>query len=158
MFETIETETENSTFWKTPKDKLNLLVWTVLLYITAPFFEWINLESGLASGEFPVNADSIGLPLGLFIISWILFAPFVGVFTFWVLSKYVPQSALFGFNFNRPLWSFAWTLIFAFLAFDSLAWSFTNLYENNLIGASQHLSLTYFYIIIRASIVFRKGE
>ncbi|MCY7374595.1 MAG: hypothetical protein LH472_01315, partial [Pyrinomonadaceae bacterium] len=150
MFETAEIESEDFTLWKTPKDKLNLLVWTVLLYITAPFFEWINLESDLANGKFPVNADSIGLGLVFFIIGWILFAPFAALFTFWVLSKYVPQSALFGFNFKRPLWSFVWTLLFAFLAFDSLAWSFINLYENNLIGAFQHLSLAYFYTVFRA--------
>lgn len=148
MFETL----------KTPKGGLTLLMLTFFVYVTAPIFEWVYLDNLLASGKLPVNADSIGLPFGLFIIVWVLGIPFVSAFTFWVLWKYPAQVSLFGFNYRRPLWSFVWTLVCAFLAFDSLALVFVNFAEIYFAGALQELALAYLFLLFRASIVFRKGE
>ncbi len=53
---------------KTPKYGLSFLMLTFFVYITAPIFEWLYLTNLLASGNLPQNADSIGLPFGLFVI------------------------------------------------------------------------------------------
>lgn len=143
---------------KTPKYGLSFLMLTFFVYITAPIFEWLYLTNLLASGNLPQNADSIGLPFGLFVIVWIFFAPFVLCFVLWTLQKYPSQASLFGFNQNHQLWSFVWSLIFGFLIFDCLALTFVNFSERYFIGAIQHLLLAYIFMIFRASNIFRKGE
>ena len=99
---------------KTPKGGLTLLMLTFFVYVTAPIFEWIYLDNLSASGKLPVNADSIGLPFGLFIIVWVLGIPFVSAFTFWVLWKIrhrfhcsaLIQNVRFGVLFGRSFLHF----------------------------------------------------
>src|SRR5215210_3899380 len=134
----------NPTILKTPKEGLSFLMLTFFVYVTAPFFEWLNLQNDLATGKLPTNADSIGLGFAFFLVSWILFAPFVLGFTVWIVQEYPAQISLFGFNRKRPLWSLIWTLIFAFLIFDTLVLALKNLAENWVAGAMQNLLLIYF--------------
>lgn len=157
----IENSSEDSwrkffAMWKTPRDRVHILMWTFLIYITAPLFEWQTLQTNLANNIYPVNADSIGLGLFQFIFVWILFAPFVLGFTIWVLWKYQPQSFLFGFNFSRNLWSFFWTLVFGFLFLNCFALAILNISEFSFIGSIQNLLLGYLFLLFRASIIFRK--
>lgn len=141
---------------KTPKDGIHILMLTFLIYITAPIFEWWILQSNLANGIYPTDADSIGLGLFRFVFVWLFFAPFVLGFTIWVLLKYPPQSSLFGFNSQRRIWSFFWSLIFGFLFFSCFALTVINISELFFIGAIQNLLLGYLFLLFRASIIFRK--
>jgi len=151
-------ETKTFKILKTPKDGLTFLMLTLFIYVTAPIFEWLALEDLLTSGKLPPNADSIGLEFAFFLFAWILGIPIVLAFIYWILWKYPAQVSLLGFNSQRPFWSYVWTLVFVFLAFDSLALVFVNLAENYFLGALQHLALVYLFLLFRASIVFRKGE
>ena len=72
---------------KTPKDRLNFLMLSAFIYVSAPIFEWLNLQDLVASGKLPANADSLGLPMGLFIIDWVVFAPIGLALTIWVLQN-----------------------------------------------------------------------
>ena len=151
-------ETKTFKILKTPKDGLTFLMLTLFIYVTAPIFEWLTLEDLLTSGKLPPNADSIGLEFAFFLFAWILGIPIVLAFIYWILWKYPAQVSLLGFNSQRPFWSYVWTLVFVFLAFDSLALVFVNLAENYFLGALQHLALVYLFLLFRTSIVFRKGE
>lgn len=144
--------------FKTPKDGLNFLMLTFFVYITAPIFKWFSLENDLANEKFSVNADSIGLGLVQFTFALILFAPFVSAFVGWVLWKYPLEVSLFGFNCQRLLWSFVWTLVFGFLFFDSLAFGLIGLAKGNFSSAIENLIIGYLCLVFRASIIFRKGE
>lgn len=141
--------------WKTPKDRIHILMLTFLLYITAPIFQWQILQTNLTNNIYPVDADSIGLGLFQFIFALILFAPLVLSFTIWVLWKYPPQCSLFGFNFKRSIWSFFWTLVFSFLIFNCFALAILNIAEFFFISATQNLLLGYLFLLFRTSIIFR---
>ncbi len=41
-----------------------------ITYLCWPFLYWLWLEHESASGAFPVNADSIGIPFAGFVILW----------------------------------------------------------------------------------------
>jgi len=151
-------EMKNSTILKTPKDSLTFLMLTFFVYVTAPIFEWLNLQDLLTSGKLPPNADSIGLGFAFFLFSWVLGLPFVLAFTYWVLWKYPPRVSLFGFNSARLIWSLIWTVIFGFLIYDCMKFVFLNYTDNYFAGVLENLLLAYFFMVIRASIVFRKGE
>lgn len=144
--------------FKTSKNSLSFLMWTFFIYLTAPFFEWVNLTRDLASGKFPVNADSIGLPFGIYIIVWSFFLPFVLGFSLWIGQKSPMEVSLFAYNSERPFWSFLWTVTFGYLAFGSLVSAFANFQENHLIGVMYPLLLVYFFMLLRANIVFRQKK
>jgi hypothetical protein len=141
--------------WKTPQNSLDVLMLTFLIYITTPIFEWQILETHLANDIYQVDADSIGLGLFQFLAAWVLFAPLVLGFTIWILWKYTPQVPLFGFNSKRIIWSFFWTLVFGFLFFYCFASAVRNIAEHFFIGMIQNLSLSYLFLLFRASIIFR---
>lgn len=143
---------------KTPKNGLTFLMLTSFVYLTAPIFEWVNLEHLLRSGKLSPNADSIGLGFAFFLFGWILGLPFVSAFTLWVLQEYPAQVSLFGFDSKRPIWGLVWTIIFGFLIYDCIRLVFLSYVENYFVGVLQHLLLVYFFMVIRASVVYRKGE
>lgn len=129
-----------------------------LSYVTSPILEGFCLFSDVTNGKYPVNADSLGLGVGQFIFALIIFAPIAAGFVIWIVWKYPPQVSFFGYNENRPLWSFVWTLIFGFLIFHSLAESVLSVYENNIARALQNLIIAYLCLLFRAAIVFRKQD
>ena len=52
--------------------KLTILIMFMIAYILSPAAFWLWLSYELQAGTFPVNADSIGLPMGGFLIFWFL--------------------------------------------------------------------------------------
>lgn len=58
-------------FWD-PQTKLSILIMLLTAYILSPAAFWLWLSYELQAGSFPVNADSIGLPMGGFLILWFI--------------------------------------------------------------------------------------
>ncbi len=52
--------------------KLSILIMLLTAYIFSPAAFWFYLSYELQAGSFPVNADSIGLPMGGFLILWFI--------------------------------------------------------------------------------------
>jgi len=65
-----------------PQTKLSLFILTTLLYLISPLLFGAWLYVGLQNGEFPVEADSIGLPFAGFMVVWFVAFPLVIVFCF----------------------------------------------------------------------------
>jgi hypothetical protein len=70
---------------------LNIVMVGSLAYLAAPFFFWGWLEFEMSVGVYPVERDSIGLPLAGFLIFWFvglaIIAASVVCFTYWRLSR-----------------------------------------------------------------------
>jgi hypothetical protein len=81
-----------------------------VLYLTAPIVERFYYSTELARGSYPVNADSIGLPIGLFTIVWLIGLPVAAALIWFVLRSYPGSVSVFGFNAARPYWSAVWSL------------------------------------------------
>lgn len=64
---------------RTPKNRMSVAIIAAVLYLTAPLVEWFYYSIELARGSYPVNADSIGLPIGLFTIVWLIGLPLAAV-------------------------------------------------------------------------------
>jgi hypothetical protein len=143
---------------KTPQESLTFLILTFLFYVTSPIFEWLSLKHDLMDGKFASNADSIGIGITQFIFCLIIFAPFTGIFTLWIMWKYPPKVSLFGYNERRPFWSFIWTLIFGFLFLNSFIYGFIKTVEGNFAETIKTFFICYLCLVFRASIIFRKGE
>ena len=89
-----------------------LWVLTVLLLIGAPAANIIYWDRVLASGVLPMDADSVGIPMGLGIIFTILVTPFVLGVTWLCLRRYNPQARFFAWRKDRPFRSLMASLIF----------------------------------------------
>jgi hypothetical protein len=50
--------------------QLSLIMVAFLLYLFSPIAYWLWLLHELDSGAFPVDADSIGIPLAGFMVLW----------------------------------------------------------------------------------------
>jgi hypothetical protein len=67
---------QEMTSFISPETKLSMVMMFVIAYIFSPGVFWLSLTYLLEAGAFPVEADSIGIPMGGFLLLW-----FVG----WVL-------------------------------------------------------------------------
>lgn len=68
--------------FKIPKFTQWAIGGAALAYLASPFLFWQWLVSELEKGSFPVNADSIGIPLFGFIVLWVVAFPVVIAFCF----------------------------------------------------------------------------
>ena len=105
---------------RTPNSRTTVAALCAVLYATAPIVEWFYYSSELALGSYPADADSIGLPMGLFILVWVIGAPLAGALIWFVLRSYPGSVPLFGFNDARPYWSIGWSVLFAVLIFQDV--------------------------------------
>lgn len=141
---------------KTPKSKTSILILTFLVYLQAPFTNAYGLYRDFLNGEFPPEADAIAIPIIGFFAVWLLFAPFVCSFIVWAVWKYTGKISLFGFNRNRPIWSFAWSSIFGCVFFTEMFGAFQNFFNQYFIESAKGFLIAYLALVFRAIIIFRK--
>jgi hypothetical protein len=100
-----------------------MLILAAVLFLTAPLVVTRYYYVELEHGSFPIEADSIGIPIFSFVILTVVTAPLTwGVI--WLCARRYPGAvSLVVWNVERPLWSALWTcafvgsaLVFLFLA------------------------------------------
>lgn len=129
------------------------------LLVIATFFlnlivEWRNYRLDFLRGAFPADADSIGLPMGLYLIVWIAAIPFVLV-ALWSISKTnTDRLSILSYNSRRLALSFAVSLLFIF----ALSWNLFHIFEpssrNDLLGVVYAIAETYTLACLRVVIIF----
>lgn len=100
---------------ETPKKWLFLGIAGSILIITQPVISVLHYSWNLHMGAYPVNADSIGIPIHYEIISWVVLAPIALCGLWWRVWKYPKARPVWGWNRQRPKWSLFWTIVFGFL-------------------------------------------
>lgn len=148
---------------RTPKNRISVAALAALLYLTAPLIEWFYYSTELARGSYPVNADSIGLPIGLFTNVWLIGLPLATVLIWLALLPYTGSVSLFGFNAARPYWSVVWSVLFAYLVFQDLFFCVRSAFLGNPLDVAQSGLIVYLWLCLRSSIVynglfFSRGE
>jgi len=140
--------------FKTPKTRAALIALAVVLYLTAPIVEWFYFSNELGRGHYPVNADSIALPLGSFIIGWLIGSPVAVVLLWFSMRSYPGSVSLFGFNRARPYWSLGWSILFAFLVFEAVFFAMQSAVLVHPIDMIQSTLMAYLFLCLRSSIVY----
>lgn len=138
---------------KTPKNPARVTVLAIALYLTAPFIEWYYFSSELNRGAFPIDADSIFLPFSMFMIGWLVGAPFVAFFIWFTLRSYPGCVSLFNFNLKRPYWSVFWSMLFAVPIFYYLFFAIQSIYRLHPLDVLQALLIAYLLLCLRSSII-----
>lgn len=73
---------------KESEKQLSLIMIGFLGYMFLPFFYWLWLEHELASGAFPINADSIGIPFAGFVILWFIGLVLIPIGTIFIVCSF----------------------------------------------------------------------
>ena len=139
---------------RTPKNRTSVAVLAAVLYLTAPLVEWAYYSTELARGSYPVNADSIGLPIDLFTIVWLIGLPLAATLIWFVLRSYPGSVSLFGFNAARPYWSAVWSVLFAYLVFQSIFLCVQSVFRGQPLDVVQSGLMAYLFLCLRSSVVY----
>ena len=140
--------------FETPEKDTSVATVAGVLYLTAPLVEWVYYSTELARGNFPVDADSISLPLFRFMVVWLVGAPIARLIMWFLLRSYPGRVPLFGFNRERPVWSLVWSAVFSFLVYKELTFSVRSFFAGNPLDVAQSLCMAALFLFIRSSIVF----
>lgn len=141
---------------RTPKNRATVVVLAIVLYLTAPLVEWYYFNNELTRGSFPVNADSILLPISIFLTGWVVGAPVVALFLCYALQQYPGQVSLFSFNRARRYWSLIWSVILVAPIFYDVFFAVQSAYRLQPLDVLQALLTAYLLLCLRASIIHRK--
>jgi hypothetical protein len=146
-------------YWltSTPQSRKTVLVIAAVLFLTAPLVVAQYYYAELQRGSFPIEADSIGIPIFSFIVTLIVTAPITWGVVCLCARCYPGAVSLSTWNGNRLGWSVFWTLaiVGAALVFLLLTpWS----------GAARHPLLIahvlvdlYFLLVLRSGLVAQQG-
>lgn len=99
----------------TPSKKINLILLSAAYWLAEPFVEYIFYTTELSRGSFPVDADSISIPIIQFTSGWVITAPFIGIFVWWSTRHYPGGVPVLGLNQKFPI-------------FGAIFWLLTSLY------------------------------
>lgn len=101
---------------KTPRSLWIVAGLAALLYVVAPLENIVFLRTQLDRGAYPVNADSIGIPIYMFTTGFLILSPVYVLFAYAALRRYIGGVSLLAFDADRWLRSTFWTLIYGGLA------------------------------------------
>lgn len=145
-------------FGMTPKSRKTVLFTAAALFVTVPLVVAQYYYAELRHESFPIEADSIGLPIFGFVVVLLATAPVTWAVVGLCAHRYPGAVSLATWNRERPLWSAFWTCAFtaAALVFLLLTpWS----------GAARHPFLIahvlidlYFLLVLRSGLVAQVGS
>lgn len=74
--------------------QLSMIMAAFIAYIFSPIVFWFLLDYELASGAFPTDADSIGIPMAGFLVLWLsgLVIILIGAFSITVGQRILKKS------------------------------------------------------------------
>ena len=143
---------------RTPRSRVLIWIFAIVAWFTMPIVYALYMDGELKAGKFPVDADSIGIPVGLTAIATLILAPlFFGVV--WLALRDYRPVTLFAWNKARPIWSIVWTLVIGAAAFDLLRSGTYLILESGLehpLFILHKLVQIYLFLVLRAAIVSRK--
>jgi hypothetical protein len=96
---------------RTPAEGKTVWLYAALLWLCAPVAYASMMSANLELSKFPVDGDSIAIPIMAFVAVIIGAAPFYFGLIWYALRGYESRS-LFAWNSTRPAWSAAWTIFF----------------------------------------------
>ena len=137
----------------TPRTKGAVLALALLLFLSAPLAELSYYGSELASGAYPPEADSIGIPLFYFVVALLVTAPLTWGFVWLCVRRYPGRVSLLAWDRARPIRSAVWTvLIVAAAVLFALSPSW-RLHPLALFSIAHGLTAAYFLLVCRSALV-----
>lgn len=135
-------------------NKLVLSVLVIATFFLNLIVEWRSYWIDFLRGAFPVEADSIGLPMGRYLIVWVGAIPFATVAIWCIAETNTDHLSILSYNSRRQVLSFTVSLLFIF----ALSWNLFHIVErssrNDLLSAAYAVAETYVLACLRVVIIF----
>lgn len=135
-------------------NKLVLSILLITYYVSNPILEWRNYQKNLLNGKYPVTEDSIGLPMGLYLITWSVGFLLVALFLLAIYKTSLEKLSLFSLNYSRPLLSILISVVVIFfIAWDSF-FILEQFFETDLINLLHSILEIYLLMCLRVVFIF----
>ena len=135
--------------FQTPDKKWKMILISVIGYLMWPISEYIWYSHAQKQGEFPVNADTISIPLFQSFFGWLLLLPFYGLVVWLSIRKYSGNINIFVWLKNKHLWTIFWTMFWSII----VIFEFSELFRS--IGNTTYIDILFWVIQIWLAISFR---
>lgn len=142
---------------QTPRMKRTVWLLTLLSVFAQPFVEFVYYSTNLDRGAYPVDADSISIPLFQLAFGWLVTLPAVLAFVWFALRDYPGSVSFIAHNSRRPIWSFVWSLVLLLLAASYVWFAFQSIMRGFPLDVAAALLSTYLVLCFRSSIIFSRA-
>lgn len=137
----------------TPRSRKSVLVIAAVLFATAPLVVAQYYYGELQRGTFPIDRDSIGIPIFQFVIVLVMTAP-ISWGVVWICANRYPGAVSFGvWNNKRPLWSAFWTIALVGVAIAFLLLTPWSTAVRHPLLIAHVLIDFYFLLVLRSGVV-----
>lgn len=137
---------------RTPRQLRTLAIYAISVFLTSPLVVALYFFSRWLRGDYPPDADSIGIP----ILGYALFyLPFFMILLCAALWKYPGRVPLYAWNRERPVWSVWWTLVFLILAYQAILMVVDAIQGRMLLVAVFFILQLHVLLLLRGSVVSR---
>lgn len=82
----------------------------------------------LRRGAYPVDADSISIPIAAVVLGWLLASPFVAFLAWWLWRTPTVRFSWLALDRSRPIWCLVWSAVLGVLGLAGLWHAATILY------------------------------
>lgn len=134
----------------------------IIIYLIWPINEVIYQFENLRRGLYPVNSDSISIPVFKYITFWILFIPIYVIFIRIGYKKYKSGVYFFSSLVLKPLPILIslLSLVFIALMFDEIYWAILKRHYFSIINAILQIWLCLYIraLLCRKEEVYEKTE
>jgi hypothetical protein len=142
---------------RTPKAKRTVWLLAVVSILAEPIVEVVYYTTNLRRGAYPVNADSIAIPIYQFTFGWLVTLPVVLAFVWFVLRDYPGSVSFLAYNTERPVWSFLWSAVLLLLVASYVWFAVQSITRGFPLDVAAALLSIYLLLCFRSSIVFSRA-
>ena len=138
---------------RTPRSKWLLLLGLFLAYCATPLAVASYYSTELRRGAYPVEADSIGIPIFQSVVLLLTITPVVVIGAWMPVRNYRPSASLWAWAPSRPLAATLWTTFLGALALAEMVLAIALAQTAHALLAIHALASAYMSLVLRASIV-----
>ena len=138
---------------RTPRSKWLLLLGLLLAYGATPLAVASYYSTELRRGAYPVEADSIGIPIYQSIVFLLTMTPVVVIAGWMAVRNYRPSASLWAWAPSRPVAATLWTTFLGATALAEMVLAVALAQTAHALPAMHALVSAYIALLLRASIV-----
>jgi hypothetical protein len=138
---------------RTPRSRWSLLLGLLLAYCATPLAVASYYSTELRRGAYPVEADSIGIPIYQSVFVLLTMIPVVFIAGWMAVRNYRPSAVLWAWAPSRPLAAAFWSTFLVAAALAQVLVAVALAQTGHGLPAIHASATAYMSLLLRASIV-----
>ncbi len=139
--------------FRTPRKKLYVWIVSVIVFLSMPIFTILYYFDIYDKGAYPIDGDSITVPIFHNLVGLAVLFPFFCGFLYFSTRNYIGNKSLVFWNHDRPYWSIGWSVFFIALILVNLM-GIPYIWELRLFTEGvKLLIICWFFLYLRAVVI-----